>query len=437
MTKILESCAPVKAYQQFEESVKKAQDDLCEVISRHLNEMLVKIVNYVVGRGHYERREQVPPHLRREGQCCRCGSTHSQRFSRNGYRPRQGLITEWGEIALEVPRVRCECGGSVKIDFGGLLRPYQRIGTAVDKQIQPLGQLGVSLRQMRERLSQLRIGSLALRTLNQRLHQLEGLDPQRADMDVPPILQVDVIWVTLLRPNGKYRRDRKGRRRPVKGRHKVPIMSAMGVWPDSDRCEILCWRMGESESADEWVAFLEVLEEQGIRGAQGLRLIIHDGGTGLCSALQTVWFDAALQRCLFHKIRNIARDIHLPDGLSRKLRRKLHRKILKDFKHIWAARRYQTMLRRYLKGVRTYRDSQPDAVATLRRDFRHTITYYALELEFPDWQRHHLRTTSRLERFNRTLRRRTRAANAYHSDTGLKAMLAQEVQHFHVPCSVL
>jgi transposase-like protein len=50
--------------------------------------------------------------------------------------------------------------------------------------------------------------------------------------------------------------------------------------------------LGESESAEEWVKFLEVLEAQGIRGQNGLKLIIHDGGKGLCSALETVWFDA-------------------------------------------------------------------------------------------------------------------------------------------------
>ena len=431
MTTIPETCEPVKARELFEAYVGEAIEGLRQTISARLNALLVVIVNYMVGRGHYVRRAEVSQRLRREGTCCRCGSTRSQRFSRNGFRRRKPLVTQWGEITLELPRVRCECGGSVRIDFGELLRPYQRIGADVDAQIQRLGHLALSLRQMREWLNHLCIGPLALRTLNQRLHVLQNLDPQRAAVDVPPILQVDAVWVTLLRPNGKVQRDRKGRIRTVKGRHKVPIMIAMGVWPDSDRREILLWRLGESESTAEWVTFLELLEAQGIRGAQGLRLIIHDGGAGLCSALQMVWFDAAQQRCLFHKLRNIARAIHLPDGLTREQRQQQRRKILKDFQLIWVARCYQTMLQRYLKVVRTYRDTQPAAVATLRRDFRSTVTYYALEKKFPDWERKHLRTTSRLERFNRTVRRRTRAANAYHSLEGLTAMMSQEIRHFH------
>jgi len=272
---------------------------------------------------------------------------------------------------------------------------------------------------------------LALRTLNQRLHLLATLDPNRESEEVPPVLQLDAIWIALLRPNGQVGRDRKGRKRPVKGRFKVPVLIAMGVWPDCDRCEILSWYQGESESAEEWVKFLGALEAQGICGRNGLKLIIHDGGLGLTSALQTVWFDAQQQRCLFHKLRNIAKAVRLPENLSAEERKRRRKKIMKEFRHIWEARRYETMLRRYLKVVRAYRHTQPEAVATLRRDFRLTVTYYALEQEFPTWERRHLRTTSRLERFNRRLRRRTRPANAYHSTVGLTAMIAQEVRAFH------
>ena len=431
MARIPESCDPVNARSQFEASLDEAVETLCQTISARLNALLVAIVSYVVGRGHHVRRRQVAARLRREGKCSRCGSSQSRRFSRNGFRRRQPLQTRRGEVSIELPRVRCECGGSVQIDWGGLLRPFQRIWEDVDAQIQRWGAMAVSLRQMRQELTHMSIGPLALRTLNERLHQLASLDPYREEEEVPPILQVDAIWVTLLRPNGEVRRDRKGRKRPVKGRFKVPILIALGVWPENDRCEILLWRLGESESAEEWVKFLEILEAQGICGQNGLKLIIHDGGKGLCSALQTVWFDAQQQRCLFHKLRNIYQAIRSPDDLSDKQRRRYRKKIFREFREIWQARRYETMLRRYLKVVRTYRHTQPEAVATLRRDFRLTVSYYALEKEFPTWERKYLRTTSRLERFNRTLRRRIRAANAYHSDIGVEAMVAQEVRGFH------
>lgn len=430
-TRIPKSCPPVNAQKLLDEALDEAVQTLCNTMGARLAALLVAIVEHILGRDHYVRRTHVPSQLRREGTCHRCRSKRSQRFSRNGFRDRQPLMTLWGAIPLALPRVRCVCGGSVEIDWGDILRPFQQIENAVDAQIQRWGSMAVSLRQMQAQLKQMYIGPLALRTLSKRLHQLATLNPDREAQNVPPIIQLDAIWVVIMRANGQVRRDRKGRRRPVKGRFKVPIMIAMGVWPDSDRCEILLWRQGESESAEEWVKFLEILEAQGISGQNGLRLIIHDGGTGLGSALQTVWFDAEQQRCLFHKLRNIYSAIRVPEGMSDKQRRRQRKKVFADFREIWEAHRYETMLRRYLKVVRAYRDSQPEAVATLRRDFRLTVAYYGLEQEFPDWERKHLRTTSRLERFNRQLRKRARAANAYHSDDGLRAMMRQEIDGFH------
>jgi putative transposase len=431
MSSIPESLAPVNARSVLEAELDEAVQGLRQAIGARLSTLLVALASYAVGRAYHVRRVHVPKRLRQGARCCRCGSSLSRRFSRNGFRSRQPLLTIWGDVPLELPRVRCQCGGSVQVAFGDLLRPYQQIGADVDAQIQRWGGMATSLRQMRQELEHTYIGPLALRTLNERLHQLATLDPNREAEDVSPILQLDAIWITLLRPNGQVCRDRKGRKRAVKGRFKMPVFVAMGIWPDSDRCEVLAWYLGQSESADEWVKFLEGLEAQGICGRNGLKLIIHDGGLGLSSALQTVWFDAQQQRCLFHKLRNIADAIRLPETLSTEERKRQRKKIMKEFRHIWEARRYETMLRRYLKVVRTYRHTQPQAMATLRRDFRLTVTYYALEKQFPTWERRHLRTTSRLERFNRRLRRRTRPANAYHSVVGVTAMVTQEVRAFH------
>ena len=176
-------------------------------------------------------------------------------------------------------------------------------------------------------------------------------------MAVPPILQIDAIWATMVLPNGKMRPDRRGRLRPVKGRFKRPILIAMGVWPDTGRSEILAWHLAASEDAEAWQAFLSQLEAAGIRGDQGLQLIIHDGGSGLQTALRKVYFNAAEQRCLFHKLRNIWRDLQAPEDLSPQQRLRHRKAVFKDFQAIWQAKHYATVLRRYLKVVRLYRSS--------------------------------------------------------------------------------
>ncbi len=140
-------------------------------------------------------------------------------------------------------------------------------------------------------------------------------------------------------------------------------------------------------------------------------------------------FDAAYQRCWVHKLRNIANALQLPEGLTRPERTRGRRTILKDFQVIWAAKEYATVLRRYLAVWRKCHTSQPAAVATLRRDIRATLAYFAPEQAHPTWHRRHLRTTSRLEHFNRTLRRHIRTAGAYHSDNGILVVITQEADY--------
>jgi transposase-like protein len=268
--------------------------------------------------------------------------------------------------------------------------------------------------------------------LNQRLHQIAAAAARPTPETVPPVLQVDAIWVTQMVPTGTYHRDAKGRQRPDKKRIKRPIFIALGVWPETGHAEVVAWRLAAKEAADDWLTFLSEVEALGIRGDAGLELIIHDGGAGLCAALNIVHFGAAEQRCLFHKLRNLYHAIRVTDdNLSPKEQRRQRKAIFRDFHHIWEAKQRTTALRRLLRVVRQYRTTQPEAVRCLRADFRTTFAYFAVHERHPTWQRTHLRTTSRLERFNRTLRRRARAAVAYHSDTGLEAMVHHQVNTFN------
>jgi len=398
---------------------------LGRLMGQRLNLRLSAAVDHLLGRGRYDRRAAVPGDWEQVGRCHRCGSHRCDHFSRNGHRPRTLGLWDY-VLSLALPRVVCQCGGSVQLDFAGLLRPYQRLGDDIDAQIRRWGALSISLREMQAELAHSAVGRLGLRTINERLHQLQELTPDLDVHQVPPILQIDAIWYTQLQATGEVRTDGRARRRPVKKGHKRPILIAMGLWPETGRREILAWELGQSEDAAAWIRFLGRLEEMGICGANGLKLVIHDGGSGLCAALQTVDLNAAEQRCLFHKLRNIGAALSFDENLSRQQRRQQRRKILKDFQAIWDAKEYATALRRYLHVVRQYRSSQPKAVAALRRDFRSTLTFYHILKQHPAWPRSVLRATSHIERFNRRLRRRIRTANAYHSDLGILAVVAQE-----------
>jgi transposase-like protein len=215
----------------------------------------------------------------------------------------------------------------------------------------------------------------------------------------------------------------------------------LGIWPESGCQEVLAWHLADTEDAESWLTFLSQLEEQSLRGENGLEPIIHDGGSSLCAALDTIHFDATEPRCLFQsrrppggKLRNIWRAIRVADDLLGAIRKRLgairkrqRRSIFCDFVAIFQAQQRSTPLRRALRVAQKYRISQPEVVATLRRDIRTIVAYFSLLERHSTWRRHYLRTTSRLERFNRPLRHRIHSANAYHSDAGVLAMIAQVV----------
>ena len=439
MASIATERGSVNAKAIFAAALAETQAALVKRLGEAVGQGLDANIERMLGRSAYVRRERIGPWVEVSAVCQRCKCRQSQRFLRNGHRAHT-VLTLWGEVTVWVQRLVCVCGGSVRLAMEGWLRPYQRIGDDIDAQVRRWGALRLSLREMQAELAQLHLPPLALRTLNQRLQQVAAIPAATTAAattaapvaPVPPVLQVDAIWVTQLVPTGTYHRDAKGRRRPDKKRIKRPIFIALGVWPDSDRAEVLAWRLAEREDEGAWLAFLSHLEATGICGANGLELIIHDGGAGLCAAFNIVHFGAAEQRCLFHKLRNLYHAIRVSaENLTRQEQRRQRKAIFRDFHHIWQAKRFATLLQRYRHVVRQYRLTQPEAVHCLRTDFRATVAYFAVHQRHPDWDITHLRTTSRLERCNRCLRRRARAASAYHSDAGLQAMITQEVAAFN------
>lgn len=423
MSSVLPDRRRVNVRALFETTLAEAHTALLTALNSRMNELLTEAVTVLLGRARYERRGHVPKTVQ-GGACPPCQRRQSHHFSRHGGRWRT-VTTYWGDLRIYWPRARCVCGHCVELNLDGWLAPYQRLGEDVDVLIQRWGGLSLSLRQMARELAHTHIGPLALRTLNTRLQQLKELTPELATTDAPPVLLIDGFYITQIRPTGAYRTDAKGRRRPVKGRFKRCLLVALGIWPASGRQEVLAWTLTEGEDFTAWLTFLSQLEAAGVNVEHGLELIIHDGSGSLTSALRFLDLGVRLQRCVFHKLTNIAQALVFPEDIEADVRQRKRRSILRDFKAIWQAKHYATALRRYLAVWRQYRTEQPAAVATLRRDFRATVAYFAIAQTHPSWPHTLLRTTSRLERFNRRLRTHCRAAGAYHSDDGILAMVAQ------------
>jgi len=312
------------------------------------------------------------------------------------------------------------------------VRRRQRIWDNVAQEIRERYGWGESLRGIKASLDRWLGSSLGLRTINTRIHALAKLVTpwlRTLQTDCPPVVRLDGIWVPQMLDTGKQRSDALGRQRPVKHGKRRPLLVAQGVWPSSGRQAIVGWRLGQAESADDWQGLLDQLWSRGVQPARGLRLLVADGGSGLLSARELVYWNVPLQRCVFHKLRNVWRDLVLLDDADAVAGRRYKRRLIRQAARIWQAPKLATARERQVTWCLDYAAEQPAAVATLRRDFDLTLSFYQVQAtaaaQGRTWPATHLRTTSHLERLFRGLRRRLRQAIVLHSDTGLTALALQ------------
>jgi transposase-like protein len=264
------------------------------------------------------------------------------------------------------------------------------------------------------------------------MHELAALVPQWQEEeleDVPPVVRVDGLWVTLMFDTKEKKKDKLGRQRLVKKAKKVPLLVAQGVWPESERQEVVAWVIGEAENEESWEALLTQMFERGICPERGLRLLVADGAAGLGPARRTVYWDVLFQRCVFHKLRNIWRAIVLPEALKGKAAKAYKRRFIRSAARIWQAATEKEARRLQHKFCTKWAEKQPAAIETLQRDFEDTLTFYRVQAAAARrgerWPAHCLRTTSHLEREFRAWRRRLRGAVLFHSSRGLTAVVHQ------------
>jgi hypothetical protein len=173
---------------------------------------------------------------------------------------------------------------------------------------------GMSLRWIKAKEDQKLGGSLGLRTINERVQQAgagraEWL--QRSIERFPPVVEVDGLWVTLMKSSTAKQKDRMGRERIVKVGQRAVILFARGCWPDTGERVLLTWQVAEKEDEASWGDLLFAVKQLKLRTPGRWELLIADGAGGLQAAHHIYCPDVPLQRCIFHKLRNLIRDLSI------------------------------------------------------------------------------------------------------------------------------
>lgn len=157
----------------------------------------------------------------------------------------------------------------------------------------------------------------------------------------------------------------------------------------------------ESESKQSWEVFFEGMKQRGLRHPL---LVISDGAPGLIAAVEKHFPKADRQRCIAHKLRNIAA----------KLPRDVQKIILEEIKAVYYAADTQSAEVLAAHVIQKYAQKYPSAMQCFNDDLPSCITH----LQYPLGHRRYIRTTNLLERSFEEQKRRTKVFPQHQHERG-------------------
>ena len=348
-------------------------------------------------------------------------------LTRSGSYQRE-LLTQYGPIAeLSVPKLR---RGNGALSWQSITRYERCWGPLLDQHVMGYC-LGLSLRDLQEMMA-LTLGEvLSLAACNRIVSsvstQVEAFKSQPLE-NPPPVVLVDGMWVKIAYPSGEIKVDAQGRRRAAKRKQKRVVLSALGVWPDG-HWEIVHWHIAEGETADSWQAFFDQLQTKGLT-RETTQLVVSDGAKGLESALDRYLWGVPHQRCIFHKIKNLAdhlvfNDLEVASAESeeealREAKRARKKAVLAEASWVYEGQSAADIEARARLFAMIWQTREPKAVANFGVNFHKTIAYLSVDLASSLGTL--IRTTNLLERFHKEVRRKQRDIGMFQSEQGCEVL---------------
>jgi len=409
---------------------KQLKEAALEAVRPLLTQFCEEEVTAKLGRGQRSPRQVSGQAREIEWQCGHCGCRDANQFTRDGH-DRRSLETGWGQVeGLQVPMLECQrCGHDVVCTYT-ILEKYRRFWLDVDQRVLFGAGACQSLRQLSQEWSATLESSVGLRTINERINQIEPLLQQAHATpitDIPAVVQFDGIWLRIQTQTDSIKLDKRQRKRKKRKGKKVVVLVALGLWTDgSGKREILDCQVADGESKAAWEPFVHRLWERGLRPETGLQAVIRDGCGELGEAIAWVYGTTVIeQRSIFHKLRNVADKCR--EDLKGEANKETRKQLVEQASAIYQADSAAEARARLVAFAENWQARAPKAVATFQRDFEKTIAYYGLE----GVARELIRTTSLLERTNRELRRKFRQVCCFGSLKGAEVAIYLQVKRLN------
>lgn len=305
---------------------------------------------------------------------------------RNGY-SKKTVKTQLGEVDIKVPR-----------DRNGVFEPkiiakYSRSADGMEEKILALYACGMSQRDIAEQIEELygvEISPELVTKITEKIMPEVAAWQNRPLEKVYPFIFMDAIH---------YK---------VKEDHRYVTKAAyvvLGITMDGTKDILGVW-IGEHESSKFWLSVLNDLKS---RGVLDVYLFCTDGLCGMQEAIQAVYPQSRLQRCIVHQIRSSTRFVNWKDM----------KQVVADLKKIYTAVTIDEAEDALLQFGEKWRKQYPSCVKSWEENWDVLSTFY----EYPAEIRKIIYTTNIIEGLNRQFRQITKNKPSFTSDDSLRRML--------------
>jgi transposase-like protein len=303
--------------------------------------------------------------------------TGKRRARRNGTRKRS-LKTIHGDVILDKPQFR-EFPFKTQV-----FQSYSRVEMSLKVAIAESYLQGISTRKVEEVVSKFGLENVSASEVSRIAKELDEKVKEFLDRPIEepiPYLFVDASYFKV-RTDGRYVNK--------------ALLIVTGIHEDGYR-EILGATVADSEDEAFWESFYEGLKA---RGLNGVKLLTSDGHKGIQKAVGRNFLGASWQMCNVHFMRAVLKNIPKKD---KKEIAYMLKEALED----------ESKMQKL--AVVLDEKGYSKSAETIER-FRFDLWNYKA---FPrtHWKR--IRTTNSLERINKELKRRSRAAGAFSNDQSL------------------
>ena len=310
--------------------------------------------------------------------------------SRNGSRSKQ-LQTSAGDQTIQVPRDR-------KGEFESPLLDEKR-SNELERKIIALYAKGTSTRDIEETLADIygvEVSAATISAITDKVWPLVEAWQNRPLSNLYPILFLDALHL-------KLRRDGKI--------ENVAVYIALAVNVDGRKDVLGMWVGDGGEGANFW---LNVLTELQQRGVQDIFIACVDGLNGFADAINAVFSQTLVQRCIIHQIRHTLRYVTSSD----------QKEFMRDLKTVYQAPTREEGETNLLNLAEKWGQSYPAAIRSWENNWAELSTFF----DYPAEIRRLIYTTNTIEGYNRQLRKVTKNKSVFPTAKSIRKLLylAQE-----------